>query len=93
MRVKLENERQALTAFVSKFDTGVGLGLPSLSTFTPFNPPKPTPGGVDVIFAKTQKNHLAVSPLESPKVAKASEPDVDVTELLLHVFTKVKVDS
>jgi len=71
MRVKLENERQALAAFVSKFDAlGLGgLGLPSipvssLLTTTPFNPPKPTPGGANAIFAERQENRLVVDPLE-----------------------------
>ena len=91
MRVKLENERQALAAFVSKFDAlGLGgLGLPpipvSSSTSTPFNPPKPTPGGANAIFAERQTNRLVVSPLESLKITETSEPCANVTESPLRV--------
>jgi len=99
MRVKLENERQALAAFVSKFDAlGLGgLGLPSipvssLSTPTPFNPPKPTPGGANAIFAERQKNRLVVGPLESLKITETNETSAGVTESPLRVSTKAKVD-
>ena len=99
MRVKLENERQALAAFVSKFDAlGLGgLGLPSipgssLSTSTPFNPPKPTPGGANAIFAERQKNRLVVGPLESLKITETNETGMGVTESPLRVSTKAKVE-
>ena len=91
MRVKLENERQALAAFVSKFDAlGLGgLGLPpipvSSSTSIPFNPPKPTPGGAGAIFAERQKNRLVVGPLESLKITETNEPGANVTESPLRV--------
>jgi len=99
MRVKLENERQALAAFVSKFDAlGLGgLGLPSipvssLSTSTPFNPPKPTPGGANAIFAERQKNRLVVGSLESLKIAETNEPGMSMTESPLRVSTKAKAE-
>ena len=99
MRVKLENERQALAAFVSKFDAlGLGgLGLPSipvssLSTSTPFNPPKPTPGGANAIFAERQKNRLVVGPLESLKITETNETGMGVAESPLRVSTKAKVE-
>ena len=99
MRVKLENERQALAAFVSKFDAlGLGgLGLPSipissLSTSNLFNPPKPTPGGANAIFAERQKNRLVVGPLESLKITETNETGVGVTESPLRVSTKAKVE-
>jgi len=100
MRVKLENERQALAAFVSKFDAlGLGgLGLPpipvsSLSTSTPFNPPKPTPGGANAIFAERQKNRLVVGSLESLKIAETNEPGMNATESPLRMSTQVKVEN
>jgi len=102
MRIKLENERQALAAFVSKFDAlGLGgLGLPPVSvsptpTSVPFNPPKPTPGGANAIFAERQKNRLAVGPMESLKITETNEPgpNGNVTDSPLRVSTKTKVDS
>ena len=100
MRVKLENERQALAAFVSRFDAlGLGgLGVPpipasSLSTSTPFNPPKPTPGGANAIFAERQKNRLVVGPLDSLKIAETNEPSTNGTESPLRVSTKTKVEN
>lgn len=99
MRVKLENERQALAAFVSKFDAlGLGgLGLPPISpssTSVPFNPPKPTPGGANVIFAERQKNRLAVGPLESRGITEANEAGLNsVTESPLRPSTKSKMEN
>ncbi|KAF5348512.1 hypothetical protein D9756_009565 [Leucocoprinus leucothites] len=54
MRTKLEDERRALAAFVSKFDSlGLGLGSP---TPTKLRPPIPSPGGAALIFAEKQQN-------------------------------------
>jgi centromeric protein E len=55
--MKLEEERQALAAFVQKFDAlglGGGLALPP----TKLNPPMPTPGGAAAVFAERQRNRL-----------------------------------
>lgn len=54
MRMKLEEERQALAAFVQKFDslTTGGLGLPP----SKLRPPMPTPGGANTIFAERQRS-------------------------------------
>jgi centromeric protein E len=100
MRIKLENERQALAAFVSKFDAlGLGgLGLPPIpvsSTSVPFNPPKPTPGGANAIFAERQKNRLVLNPLESFKIAETNESGANpsVTESPLRVSTKTRMDT
>lgn len=102
MRLKLENERQALAAFVSKFDAlGLGgLGLPPISTSSmsmsaPFNPPKPTPGGANAIFVERQKNRSVVNPLESLKITEANEPgpNSNVTESPLRPSTKVKLEN
>src|ERR1700742_1725972 len=99
MRVELENERQALAAFVSKFDVfglGTRQGLvevpthPSSSTL--FNPPKPTPGGTNTIFAERQKNCLVVGLPESLKITDTDGPVMNVTESPLRVSTKVKVE-
>jgi len=99
MRVKLENERHALAAFVSKFDAlGLGgLGLPpipvsSMSASTPFNPPKPTPGGANAIFAERQKNRLVVGPLGTLGITETNETVMNVTESPLRVSTKAKVE-
>ncbi|KAH9924668.1 kinesin-domain-containing protein [Epithele typhae] len=51
-RQKLEEERQALAAFVKKFDS-LGLGSPIAPA--KFNPPMPAPGGAAAIFAQRQK--------------------------------------
>lgn len=56
MRTKLEEERQALAAFVKKFDA-LGLAGPSLVP-TKLNPPLPTPGGAAAVFAERQRNRL-----------------------------------
>ena len=104
MRLKLENERQALAAFVSKFDAlGLGgLGLPpipvsSTSTSIPFNPPKPTPGGANAIFAERQKNRLVMGSLDSFKISETNEPglnsDPKVTESPLRPSTKTKIEN
>ena len=102
MRMKLENERQALAAFVSKFDAlGLGgLGLPPISVTSapiPFNPPKPTPGGANAIFAERQKNRLLVGSLEPFKITETNEPvsnsDVNVTESPLRPSTKTKLEN
>lgn len=98
MRLKLENERQALAAFVSKFDAlGLGgLGLPPISvspTSIPFNPPKPTPGGANAIFAERQKNRLAVGPLESLKITETNESGTNTTESPLRPSTKTKMEN
>jgi len=46
-RIKLEEERRALAAFVSKFDS---LG------FSKIKPPKPTSGGAAAAFAERKQN-------------------------------------
>ncbi|CCM02201.1 uncharacterized protein FIBRA_04281 [Fibroporia radiculosa] len=64
MRVKLEEERQALAAFVRKFDS-LGLGLSSgvpLSQ-SKLHPPMPTPGGAAALFAQRQRSRI--QPLEA----------------------------
>lgn len=54
-RTKLEDERRALAAFVSKFDSlGLGLITPSKS-----RPAMPTPGGAASIFSEKQQNKLS----------------------------------
>ena len=53
--MRLEEERQALAAFVKKFDA---LSLSSPLPPTKLNPPMPTPGGAAVVFAERQRNRL-----------------------------------
>ncbi|KAL4251230.1 Kinesin-like protein [Abortiporus biennis] len=57
LRMKLEEERQALAAFVKKFDAlGLGNSLPLPPT--KLRPPLPTPGGAAAVFAGRQRNRL-----------------------------------
>ncbi|KAL6302818.1 kinesin-domain-containing protein [Sparassis latifolia] len=71
-RMKLEEERQALAAFVRKFDALGGLPLPS----TKLNPPMPTPGGAAALFAQRQKSRMHSLELETPMstVAETDSP-------------------
>ena len=57
MRTKLEEERRALAAFVSKFDA-LGLGGGS-NLASKLKPPKPTIGGATAAFAERQQNRVA----------------------------------
>lgn len=67
----MEEERQALAAFVKRFDS-LGLGLGIAPPPPPkFNPPLPTPGGAAAIFAQRQgtrhttvKQDSGMAPLE-----------------------------
>ncbi|KAI9058464.1 kinesin-domain-containing protein [Trametes sanguinea] len=60
MRMKLEEERQALAAFVRKFDQ-LGLGGLTAPPLPPgkFNPPMPTPGGAAALFAQRQRSRVS----------------------------------
>ncbi len=65
--MKLEEERQALAAFVKKFDQ-LGLGglvAPPLPP-TKFNPPMPTPGGAAAVFAQRQLSRISMLKSEPP---------------------------
>lgn len=60
MRLKMEGEREALAAFVRKFDS---IGLSSTTPTIPptkLHPPLPTPGGAAAVFAERQRNRLNV---------------------------------
>lgn len=75
MRVKLEEERQALAAFVKKFDAlGLGGSLPVLST--KLNPPMPTPGGAAAVFAQRQRSRMQSTEFDAPMstVAETDSP-------------------
>ncbi|KAF5377904.1 hypothetical protein D9615_006794 [Tricholomella constricta] len=53
MRLTLEEERRALAAFVSKFDSlGLGLTMPSSSTTSKLRPPMPTIGSASAAYAE-----------------------------------------
>lgn len=73
--MKLEEERQALAAFVKKFDAlglgGLGLSLPP----TKLNPPLPTPGGAAAVFAERQRNRM-LGMLEAD-LAMSTVPETD----------------
>lgn len=70
--MKLEEERQALAAFVKKFDA-LGLGSLSLPP-TKLNPPLPTPGGAAAVFAERQRNRLMAMETTMATVAEADSP-------------------
>ncbi|KAL4073263.1 P-loop containing nucleoside triphosphate hydrolase protein [Scleroderma yunnanense] len=57
MRTKLEEERRALAAFVSKFDS-LGLGAGS-NLSSKLKPAKPSIGGATAAFAERQQNRVA----------------------------------
>lgn len=73
-RTKLEEERQALAAFVKRFDqlgSSLGLAVPG----SKFNPPMPTPGGAAALFAQRQKSKapsLRAEPAMAPVVESES---------------------
>ncbi|EGO19218.1 hypothetical protein SERLADRAFT_453721 [Serpula lacrymans var. lacrymans S7.9] len=58
LRMKLEEERRALAAFVSKFDA-LGLGGGSVSPVSKVRLPKPTPGGATTAFAERQQSRVS----------------------------------
>jgi len=63
--MKLEEERQALAAFVKKFDSlGLSTGLPLPPT--KLNPPMPTPGGAAALFAQRQRSRMHSFEFEAP---------------------------
>lgn len=85
MRIKLEEERQALAAFVKKFDSlGLGSALPAPST--KLNPPMPTPGGAAALFAQRQRSRMhsfeldgamsTVAETDSPLRLAAGQPSL-----------------
>ncbi|KAF9525897.1 P-loop containing nucleoside triphosphate hydrolase protein [Crepidotus variabilis] len=51
IRTTLEDERRALAAFVTKFDS---LGLSSVSVTSKLKPPMPTPGGAQTAYQRRQ---------------------------------------
>ena len=71
MRIKLEEERHALAAFVKKFDQ-LGLGGPVIPP-SKLNPPMPTPGGAAAVFAQRQKTK--VSQLREHSMAPLAETE------------------
>ncbi|KAF8660905.1 hypothetical protein AX16_001533 [Volvariella volvacea WC 439] len=54
IRTRLEDERRALAAFVSKFDS-LSFSSPPSSTTSKLQPPLPTPGGAAAAFAERQQ--------------------------------------
>ncbi|KAI6138788.1 P-loop containing nucleoside triphosphate hydrolase protein [Pisolithus tinctorius] len=58
-RTKLEEERRALAAFVSKFDS-LGLGAGS-NLSSKLKPAKPTPGGATAAFVERQQNRHSMN--------------------------------
>ncbi|KAI0632210.1 kinesin-domain-containing protein [Trametes polyzona] len=75
MRMKLEEERQALAAFVKKFDQ-LGLGGLVAPPLPPakFNPPMPTPGGAAAVFAQRQRSRVSTLKSE-PTMAPLAETE------------------
>ena len=65
LRVKLEEERRALAAFVSKFDLlGLSFGGLSSPAKSMAKPPMPSPGGAHAKFAERQLKKGEESPLK-----------------------------
>lgn len=58
MRLKMEGQRQALAAFVRKFDS-IGLANTPPMPTTKLHLPLPTPGGAAAVFAERQRNRLS----------------------------------
>ncbi|TFK93067.1 kinesin-domain-containing protein [Polyporus arcularius HHB13444] len=81
MRMKLEDERQALAAFVKKFDS-LGLGGPVFPV-SKLQPPMPTPGGAAALFAQRQKSRISALQAEysMPPLAESESPMRLGTEL------------
>ncbi|TCD70868.1 Kinesin-like protein kip2 [Steccherinum ochraceum] len=71
MRLKLEEERQALAAFVKKFDA-LGLGSSIVLPPTKLKPPMPNPGGAAAVFAERHQRQNKNLSLELDPVAEAS---------------------
>ncbi|KAF9458828.1 kinesin-domain-containing protein [Collybia nuda] len=68
MRVTLEEERRALAAFVSKFDSlGLGLTLPN-ATVSKLKPPMPTPGRASIAYAERRAMRASLGPVSSEKL-------------------------
>ena len=75
MRLKMEGQRQALAAFVRKFDS-IGLAsTPPMPTMK-LHPPLPTPGGAAAVFAERQRNRL--SAFDSSMMSPLAEVDSPV---------------
>ncbi|KAI0720566.1 kinesin-domain-containing protein [Cerioporus squamosus] len=74
MRMKLEDERQALAAFVKKFDS-LGLGGPVFPV-SKLQPPMPTPGGAAALFAQRQKSRISALQAEHsmPPLTESESP-------------------
>ena len=71
--MKLEEERQALAAFVKRFDAlGLGNSLPLPKT--KLNPPLPSPGGAAALFAERQRSRLQASDSDLCSVKEAESP-------------------
>lgn len=65
--MQLEEERRALAAFVTKFDSlGLGITVPAVNS--KLNPPMPTPGGASAAFSERQlkQKHSTFSPIRLP---------------------------
>ena len=64
--MKLEEERRALAAFVSKFDS-LGLKLPSK-----LQPPKPTPGGALTAYAERRQSKFTSASLSDATITHSN---------------------
>ncbi|KIO06241.1 hypothetical protein M404DRAFT_24972 [Pisolithus tinctorius Marx 270] len=74
-RTKLEEERRALAAFVSKFDS-LGLGAGS-NLSSKLKPAKPTPGGATTAFVERQQNRHSMN-LNTTTILEESPMRMDV---------------
>ncbi|THH28271.1 hypothetical protein EUX98_g5913 [Antrodiella citrinella] len=72
-RTKLEEERQALAAFVRKFDA-LGLGNSIVLPQTKLKPPMPTPGGAAAVFAERQQRQNRIPALQDLDTVTEASP-------------------
>jgi centromeric protein E len=86
MRVTLEEERKALAAFVSKFDSlGLGLTLPPSSKL---NLPMPTPGAAAAAFLERRGGRTVGNMKPAPSESLSSETSSPMRLDLHHTMFK-----
>ena len=82
--MKLEEERRALAAFVTKFDS-LGLKMPS----SKLQLPKPTPGGALTAYAERRQSKLTSLPLNTA-FHKGNTEDSDTSPIRPNTTTQFK---
>lgn len=88
MRITLENERRALAAFVSKFDSLNLGGIPSIAATPPskLRAPMPSTGGASKVFAERQRDRvqaLSLASIEDDGESPSADRYLSQTSLLM----------